>query len=102
MAEEKQETWEDVQGTSNVWLPVQPKESIEGVIKELKQGQYGAFAVILGKDQEWTTPSHKVLQTRLVGCKIGDYVKITYEKEELPTIKGRNPTKIYSVKRKLG
>jgi hypothetical protein len=97
MTEEK---WEEVKGESNVWLP-EEKESIEGFIMSIVQGQYGLQATIKGEKQEWTTPSHKVLQTRLSGCKVGDYVKITFEKEELPKVKGQKPTKIYSIQRRI-
>lgn len=96
------EAWEELKGSSQIWIPNKIGESIEGTIKELKNGMYGIQAVIVNGDQQWTTPSHKVLQSRLAECKIGDYIKITYEKEELPTIKGRQGTKIYSVKRKVG
>lgn len=94
-------SWEEVTGTSNIWLPEKEGDSIEGTIKEIKEGQYGVQATIFNNDKSWTTPSHKVLQNRLRDCKVGDYVKITFVKEELPSIKGRMGTKIYSIKRKI-
>jgi len=98
--EQPNEVWEDVKGNSSMWKPEKIGEAIEGTITELKNGLYDVQAVIVNGDQEWTTPSHKVLQSRIGACKIGDYVRITYEKDELPTVKGRNPTKIYSLKRR--
>lgn len=94
------ETWEEVKGSSAIWFPEKIGDSIEGVIKEIKEGQYGIQATLVNGDKIWTTPSHKVLQNRLSECKIGEYIKIVYEKEELPTVKGRQGTKIYSIKRR--
>jgi hypothetical protein len=101
--ETKMETngWEEVRGTSAIWTPEKAGDSIEGTIKEIKMGQYGLQAVITNGDKTWTTPSHKVLQNRLADCKVGEYIKITFEKEELPTVKGRQGTNIYSIKRKV-
>lgn len=94
------EVWEDIKGSSDIWLPEKVGDAIEGTITEIKNGLYGVQAVIVNGDNEWITPSHKVLQNRISECKVGDYVRITYERDELPSIKGRNPTKIYSVKRR--
>lgn len=99
MAEEK---WEDVKGSSNLWLPTKVGEAIEGAIVAMEKNQYGIQAKIELKDgQQLLTPSHKVLQSRLADCKVGDYVRITFEKEELPTVKGRQGTKIYKIARKV-
>ena len=94
--------WEEVGGSSGMWMPVKVGDSVEGVIVELKQGLYGVQAVLKLVDNSLlTTPSHKVLQARLANCKIGDEVKISFEKEELPTIKGRQGTKIYKLLKKV-
>ena len=93
--------WEEMEGESSIWISTTEGEEIEGSITEITKGQYGNQYIIQKGDKTWTTPSHKVLQNRLVDCKITDYVKITYVKEELPTVKGRNSTKIYKVQRKI-
>jgi hypothetical protein len=98
MADEK---WEEVKGESNMWIPENPSESIEGFIMAMGPGSYGLQATVKGEKQEWVTPSHQVLQSRLAGCKVGDYIKITFESVQLPTVKGQKPTKIYSVKRRI-
>lgn len=94
------ESWEEMKGNSGIW---QPKigESVEGIIISMTQGAYGLQCDIETKAGVVKTPSNKVLVARLHDCKIGDFIKIIYEKDELPTIKGNKPTKIFSVKRKV-
>lgn len=94
------ENWEEMKGTSSIWLPSKAGESIEGAIIALSQGQYGVQASIENKSGVLLTPSHKVLQARLADCKIDDVIKIIFEREDLPTVKGRQGTKIYKVLRK--
>jgi len=90
--------FKEVEGNSNMWTPDKEGEILEGVIRELKDGKYGVQAIIVSEDGvEHITPSHKVLQNRIDDCSIGDFVRITFIKEELPTIKGNKPTKIYKV-----
>lgn len=98
--ENNKELWEEVKGTSDVWIPEKINDFIEGEIRELRNGQYGIQAVIKTADKEYLTPSHKVLQSRLAECKIGDIIKIVFVREELPTIKGRKGTLIYQVLKK--
>lgn len=90
--------WEEVRGESNLWLPVKEGESIEGVIVSMNQGQYGIQTTIETQEKKMVAlPNHKVLQNRLVNCKVGELIKVIFEKEELPKIRGQNPTKIYKV-----
>ena len=90
--------WEEVKGESNVWLPTKPNESVEGRIKSMIQGNYGLQTTIEDKEKKAITlPSHKVLQNRLANCKVGDMIKVIYEKDELPKVRGQNPTRIYKV-----
>lgn len=98
MAEDK---WQEVKGSQGIWLPSKPLDSIEGAIIALAQGQYGVQATIETAQGVMITPSHKVLQARLTECKIGDFVKIVFEREELPTVKGRQGTKIYKLMKKV-
>jgi len=95
------DNWEEMKGNSGLWLPGKPGDSIEGAITSLTQGQYGVQATIDTKEGVIVTPSHKVLQARLTDCKIGDFIKIVYEREELPSVKGRQGTKIYKVLKRI-
>lgn len=90
--------WVEIKGESNMWLPARAGDSIEGIIISITQGQYGVQAVIEDKEgKHIALPSHKVLQNRIVNCKVGELIKVIYEKEELPKVRGQNPTKIYKV-----
>lgn len=83
---------------SNFWSPENKEDEIEGVIISKDNDDYGLRVVIETKDKKQVVlPSHKVLQNRLQGTKVEDYIKVVYKGEELPKVKGRNPTKIYKV-----
>lgn len=99
MSEEK---WLEQKGESNLWLPEKEGENIQGVITSITQQQYGLQVVIEDKEhKQLTLPSHKVLQNRLKDCKVGDLIKVIYEREELPKVRGQNPTRIYKVLKKV-
>ncbi|HJX50121.1 MAG TPA: hypothetical protein VJ438_01530 [Candidatus Nanoarchaeia archaeon] len=93
--------WEELKSEGSFWNPIKENEEIEGVVTNFLDTQYGLQITLKNDKTEWTTPSHRVLQNRLEGSKIGDYIKIVFIKEELPTIKGRNGTKIYKVFKKI-
>lgn len=88
--------WEEVED-SNFWTPEKEGDSIEGIIVSRETGDFGLKVTIESNKKRIVLPSHKVLQNRLESCKVGDIIKVIYEKEELPKVKGRNPTKIYKV-----
>lgn len=91
------EGWEEVK-ESNFWNPEKEGDSIEGVIISMNKEEFGLKVVIETKDKKMITlPSHKVLQNRLLICKVGDLVRVIFDKKELPKIKGHNPTNIYRV-----
>ncbi len=95
MTEEKE--YDEIEGVE-FWQPEKEGDEIVGKIKEFFDGTYGKQAVIEQADgKELTTPSHKVLQTRLVKLNVGDEIKIQYRGEEPATKKGNNPTKMYKV-----
>lgn len=96
-----EENWEEMKGNSGLWLPSKPGDFLEGSIIALSQGLYGVQAdVDAGNLGILRTPSHKVLQAKLKDCKIGDYVKIIYEKTDLPKVKGQHGAMLYKVMRK--
>lgn len=86
---------------AGLWLPEKEGDELKGEVTEIVTGTYGQQFVIKKSDgEEIKTPSHKVLQNRMVKIKTGDHIKIVYLKEEPPTLKGNNPTKLYDVFKK--
>lgn len=89
--------WEKQEG-ANIWLPTEEDDKIEGEVVEIVEGTYGNQYVIKEEDGDQVrTPSHKVLQTRMIKAKVGDVVRIVYKGEEPPSVKGQNPTRMYEV-----
>ena len=82
---------------TGIWLP-EVGEELEGKIVDKSEGDYGSQWTVQKEDGTLLkTPSHKVLQNRLVSVGVGDSVKLVYEKDEAPGVKGFSPTKIYKV-----
>ena len=94
------ENWEEVKAGS-YWDPSNEGESVEGVIISMDDEKFGLKVTIEQADKKpLVLPSHAVLQSRIKNCKVGDLVKVIFEKKELPTVKGHNPTNIYKVLKK--
>jgi len=85
----------------NIWLPKEPKEVLIGkVVRIDNDGQFGIQATVRKDDgTEMLTPSHRWLQNCLKRFNSGEYIKVVYDGEEPPKVKGQSPTKIYSVYR---
>lgn len=98
---EVEKMWkEQTSGDNNIWLPQKVSDELIGEVVDVKEaGKYGRQIVIkderLGKSM--TTPSHKVLQARLANIVKGDLVKIIYDGEQPPRVRGENPIKMYRV-----
>lgn len=93
--------WEEVK-ESNFWTPEKEGDSVEGVITIMEQDNFGLKVTIEQPgNKSIVLPSHKVLQMRLKNCKVGEQIKVIFERTELPKIKGHNPTKIYKVLKKV-
>lgn len=91
-------TMKEVKNNMNIWKPTVKQDEIDGVVEEVKAGEYGnQYLVLDGRLGSIWTPSHKVLQSRLSKVKKGDHVKIIYDGQELPKVKGQNPTSMYKV-----
>ena len=92
---------EEVKGNQAYWKPVAKEDQISGVITKInKEGKFGIqFCIDDERQGEVWTPSHKVIQNRLEGSKVGEYVQIVFLGTELPSIKGNNPTSLYRVMR---
>jgi len=89
--------YKKVESVSTFWKPVSVGEEIEGEVIYVDKDDFGLVIKIKSGNDEVTLPSHKVLQNRLNGVKVRDFVKVQFTGEELPKIKGNNPTKIYDV-----
>jgi hypothetical protein len=97
MTENNLDNWKEVED-SNFWNPEKEEDSIEGIIIKSEKDDYGIKVTIETNDKKQIVlPSHKVLQNRLQGTKIGDLIKVVFVKKELPKVKGHNPTNIYKV-----
>lgn len=85
--------------TQEMWLPKNINDKLEGKIIEINtEGMYGnQYHIEQDDGSVIVTPSHKVLQNRIINCSKGDKVKIVFEGEEAPKVKGQNPTKMYKV-----
>lgn len=89
--------WEKQSG-GDLWTPKEEGEELTGEVISVDEGQYGKQWVIKkGDGKVIRTASHKVLQNRMASISIGDTVKIVAGKEDLPKIKGHNPTRLYEV-----
>ena len=63
----------------------------------MEKDDFGLKVTIEKEQKSILLPSDKVLQNRLQNCKVGDLIKVIFEKKELPKVKGHNPTFIYKV-----
>jgi len=94
------EQWEEVQA-GNYWNPKKENESVEGIIISMDKEKFGLKVTLEQPDKKMVVlPSHAVLQSRIQNCKVGDRVKVIFERTELPAVKGHNPTNIYKVLKK--
>ena len=92
--------WEEVKA-GNSWDPTTPKESVEGVIISMDNEQFGLRVTIeTAEHKQIVLPSHAVLQSRIKNCKVGEMIRVVFERQELPKVKGHNPTNIYTVLKK--
>lgn len=95
------EEWTEVKSDTGIWVPTQKGEQIEGEVVEIRKGLYGIQLVIeTSQGNKLTTPSHKALQSRLVGFQVGDFIKVVFQGADLPKVKGQQGTRLYAVFRK--
>jgi hypothetical protein len=85
----------------NIWMPQKIGEQLIGKIKRIEaDAQFGIQATIRQQDGiEVLTPSHRWLQNCLKRLETGNEIKIVYDGEEPPKVKGQSPTRKYSVYR---
>lgn len=91
-------TWKKQEGMG-FWSPEKEGDELVGEVTSVDtEGEYGTRYMIRNEDgDEVITPSHKVLQNRMLKAKKGDKVKIVYKGTEPPSVKGYSPTQIYEV-----
>lgn len=92
--------WELLESSKVFWNPKVVDECLVGEVIEITKGQFGDRFTIKTDEGDVLTPSHKVLQSRMVHAVIGSIVKIVYKGELAPKIRGENATKLYEVYRK--
>lgn len=92
------DTWKEIE-SAGFWKPEKEGDILEGEIASINtEGKYGTqYGIKTSDGKIVNTPSHRVLQNRLASLKVGNKVRIVFECEELPQVKGQNPTKIYRV-----
>lgn len=79
------------------WKPEKEGDELKGIVVDSFDGSYGKQFVVEDEDKnKHVTPSHAVLQNRMVGVEKGSQVVIRYDGEEAGK-KGQNPTKLYRV-----
>jgi hypothetical protein len=80
------------------WTPEKKGDSLKGKIMEILSGNFGKQYLIKTSDGSLlTTPSHAVLQAKMITMKQDNIVEIIFTGEIPATKKGNNPTKDYSV-----
>lgn len=84
--------------SGDFWKPIEKGDVLEGEFVEQSEGEYGSTFKIKCYDGTITsTPSYKVLISRMANVPLHSRVKITYTGEELPKVKGYKPTKMFTV-----
>jgi len=90
--------WKKQEGNGGFWNPEKIGDEVVGVVAEINKGLYGnQYRIVKDDKSEILTPSHKALQAKMAVVKENDRVKIVFIGEDLPKVKGQNPTKLYDV-----
>ena len=86
------------QTSSSFWKPEQIGDSIEGELTKIEDGTYGTNYTLKQADGTNIIPgAYKALISRMANANIGDMVKIVYDGQEAPKMKGYKPTKLFKV-----
>ena len=81
---------------SSLWTPKDKDEELEGVVMKVVDGSYGKQYQIKTEDGKVVlTPSHKVLQDRMLEVEPDMKVKLVYLGAEPSKTAGKNPTQLY-------
>jgi len=94
---EIREGYKEVEGVQ-FWNPETENEELAGQVMNKLEGDFGfQWEIVKSDGSKIRTPSHKVLQNRMLDVKVGQRVLIHYEGKEAPKKKGNNPTSMYRV-----
>jgi hypothetical protein len=98
MEREKMGKWKK-QKDLNIWQPTNPEDELVGEVISITESRFGGYQYCIKQDDESMiiTPSHKVLQNRIIDAKVGTRVKIVFIGYEKPTTKGYSPMAMYDV-----
>ena len=90
--------WQEVSGNSGMWTPKNKGDFIQGMVIEVREGQYGKQITVKDANNvTYLTPSHKALQSRIADIKVNDIIKIEFQGQDLPKVKGQMGTMLYKV-----
>lgn len=84
---------------AGIWLPENAGQKLEGEVTHInREGMYGTQYTVKKDDgEEVLTPSHKVLQNRMLKAEVGTKIEIEFIGTEPPKIRGQNPMAMYDV-----
>ena len=86
------------QENSSFWAPEKKGDELIGEVIAIDNGQYGKNYTVKRADGTCAiTGANKALLPRMAKVIVGSHVKIVYQGEELPKVKGYNPTKLFDV-----
>jgi len=86
--------------SGNLWSPANKGDNIEGTLLATRKSDMYEGNFIYELETKTGIVSifgTTVLNSRMQRTKAGDKLKIVYEGEELPKIKGHKPTKLFKV-----
>lgn len=90
--------WVKIETEYEFWKPSKEGEELVGVVERVLNGNFGNQYVIKTDDERSVlTPSHKVLQNRMIEILEGDFVRLVFIGTEPSKEKGKNPTAMYEV-----
>ncbi len=92
-------TWEKVeQPRGEIKTFSAPGETIEGVLKNIRQGKFGPVYDIMDRNGKlWSVFASTVLADRMQHVNSGETIKIEYKGDEPAKKAGRKDTKIFDV-----
>ena len=95
--QENLDTWKEAEA-GDFWKPENKGEELEGEYIEQLEGTYGStFKIKKADGTVVSTPSYKVLISRMANVPRNSLVKIIYDGEEPPKQRGWKPTKLFRV-----
>jgi len=92
-----QEDWKKVE-PGNVWKEENEGDSIEGTLKNIREGNYENKVYDIETEEGLRTVfGSVVLDDRMAQVELGQKIKIVFTGTSPSKVPGRNPTKLYDV-----